>query len=131
MSNDAAMSDQKKKFPRRKPQSVAEVRLVTAAWAASVIVPLLVAVILALHWRWALISDDPANFARAGAAMIVVDILAYGIFRWEADAVLGIAYFEGRRLWRIEVFFGFVTAITGVLGTATWGYGDIFFKFFS
>ena len=116
------------KLPKRPPKSKAEKELVQICWIASLLVPILFALIIPYHYFWAFAQNEPAHFARAGAAMIAVDILAYGSVRWRADVLMGMAYIGGRRLWNIEVVFGFITALTGVLGTLIWGYGDEVFS---
>ena len=89
---------------------------------------LLFALIVFTHICWAKASDDPTNFQRGGALIVIVEFSLFSWVRFFDNQIQSQAWVGGRPVSKFEKLSFLFAVVLGVIGTFIWGYGDLIFE---
>lgn len=81
-------------------------------------------IVLIVHATWAMTSDCGVNFQRAGSPIVLISAGLYAAIEWHTPKG---GMLDGGLVEKLKLFNPlFLLPLLGVLGTAIWGYGDLF-----
>ena len=78
------------------------------------------------HAFWAHASGCKTDFARGGAAVVLIALAVFAPIQYFADADASVARLSGKLIAPLSMFDPFFAPpILAIVGTLLWGYGDL------